>query len=112
MFRRHGKTPIDWLHAIGALGRQTIIGHGIFLDHHPWLHWPTGDMRLLRDTGATVAHCPTVFMRRGIAMNTFGAYAREASISASAPTPIRTISSRRCAAPSPSRARSPAPSTT
>jgi 5-methylthioadenosine/S-adenosylhomocysteine deaminase len=78
MFRRHGKTPIAWLHAIGALGRQTIIGHGIFLDHHPWLHWPTrGDLGLLRDTGATVAHCPTVFMRRGIAMNTFGEYARQ-----------------------------------
>ena len=78
MFRRHGKTPIAWLHAIGALGRHTIIGHGIFLDHHPWLHWPTrGDLSLLRETGATVAHCPTVFMRRGIAMNTFGAYARQ-----------------------------------
>jgi len=78
MFRRHGKTPIGWLHAIGALGRHTIIGHGIFLDHHPWLHWPTrGDLPLLRDTGATVAHCPTVFMRRGIAMDTFGAYARQ-----------------------------------
>jgi cytosine/adenosine deaminase-related metal-dependent hydrolase len=78
MFRRYGKTPIAWLNAIGALGRQTIIGHGIFLDHHPWLHWPTrGDLALLRDAGATVAHCPTVFMRRGIAMNTFGAYARE-----------------------------------
>lgn len=78
MFRRYGKTPIAWLNAIGALGRQTIIGHGIFLDHHPWLHWPSrGDLALLREAGATVAHCPTVFMRRGIAMNTFGAYARE-----------------------------------
>jgi 5-methylthioadenosine/S-adenosylhomocysteine deaminase len=78
MFRRHGRTPIGWLHSIGALGRHSIIGHGIFLDHHPWLHWPTrGDLSLLRDTGATVAHCPTVFMRRGIAMNTFGAYARQ-----------------------------------
>ena len=78
MVRRRGKTPIGWLHSIGALGRNTIIGHGIFLDHHPWLHWPThGDMPLLRDTGATVAHCPTVFMRRGIAMNSFGAYARQ-----------------------------------
>lgn len=78
MFRRHGRTPIGWLHSIGGLGRHTIIGHGIFLDHHPWLHWPTrGDLSLLRDTGATVAHCPTVFMRRGIAMNTFGAYARQ-----------------------------------
>ena len=78
MFRRYGKTPIAWLHSIGALGRHTILGHAIFLDHHPWLHWPTrGDLGLLRDTGATVAHCPTVFMRRGIAMNTFGLYARQ-----------------------------------
>jgi 5-methylthioadenosine/S-adenosylhomocysteine deaminase len=78
MFRRYGKTPIAWLHAIGALGRQTIIGHAIFLDHHPWLHWPThADLGLLRDAGATVAHCPTVFMRRGIAMNTLGAYVRQ-----------------------------------
>ena len=78
MFRRHGKSPIAWLNSIGALGPATIIGHGIFLDHHPWLHWPThDDLRLLRDSGATVAHCPTVFMRRGIAMNTFGAYARQ-----------------------------------
>jgi 5-methylthioadenosine/S-adenosylhomocysteine deaminase len=78
MFRRHGKTPIAWLAAIGALGRNTIIGHGIFLDHHPWLHWPTrDDLALIRDAGASVAHCPTVFMRRGIAMNTFGAYARQ-----------------------------------
>jgi 5-methylthioadenosine/S-adenosylhomocysteine deaminase len=78
MFRRHGKTPIGWLDSIGALGPHTIIGHGIFLDHHPWLHWPArGDMALLRNSGATVAHCPTVFMRRGIAMNTFGSYTRE-----------------------------------
>jgi cytosine/adenosine deaminase-related metal-dependent hydrolase len=77
MQRRHGKTPIQWLHDIGGLGRNSIIGHGIFLDHHPWLHWTTaGDMDLLRDSGATVAHCPTVFMRRGIAMNTFGDYVR------------------------------------
>jgi cytosine/adenosine deaminase-related metal-dependent hydrolase len=77
MFRRHGKTPIAWLASIGALGRQTIIGHGIFLDHHPWLHWTSrGDLDRIRDAGATVAHCPTVFMRRGIAMNTFGAYRR------------------------------------
>ncbi len=77
MFRRHGKTPIEWLHSIGALGERTIIGHGIFLDHHPWLHWTTRkDLDLLRDAGATVAHCPTVFMRRGIALNTFGSYVR------------------------------------
>jgi 5-methylthioadenosine/S-adenosylhomocysteine deaminase len=77
IFRRHGKTPIEWLHSLGVLTDRTIIGHGIFLDHHPWLHWTTrNDLELLRQSGATVAHCPTVFMRRGIALNTFGSYVR------------------------------------
>jgi 5-methylthioadenosine/S-adenosylhomocysteine deaminase len=77
MFRRHGKTPIRWLHDIGALGSHSIIGHGIFLDHHPWLHWTTReDLDLLAETGTTVAHCPTVFLRRGITLRTFGTYVR------------------------------------
>ncbi|EDP66913.1 N-ethylammeline chlorohydrolase [alpha proteobacterium BAL199] len=78
MIRRHGRTPIQWMDDIGVLGEHSIIGHGIFLDHHPWVHWSTrDDLRLLADSGATVAHCPTVFMRRGIALKTFGGYVRE-----------------------------------
>ncbi len=77
IYRRHGKTPIAWLESIGALNDRTIIGHGIFLDHHPWLHWTTrADLSILADNDASVAHCPTVFMRRGIAMHTFGGYVR------------------------------------
>lgn len=75
IFRRTGKTPIGWLEALGVLGERTIIGHGIFLDHHPWLHWTTReDIGRLTDSGTTVAHCPTVFMRRGIALTTLGSY--------------------------------------
>lgn len=77
MTRRTGKTPIQWLHSLGALGPNSIIGHGIFLDHHPWLHWSTrDDLGLLADNGATVAHCPTVFARRGITLRTYGEYKR------------------------------------
>lgn len=77
MVRRHGLTPIQWMKSIGVLGEHSIIGHGIFLDHHPWLHWSTrDDMGLLADNGATVAHCPTVFARRGITLRTFGEYLR------------------------------------
>lgn len=77
IFRRTGKTPIAWLDSLGVLSDRSIIGHAIFLDHHPWLHWTSrGDLDLLRDSGATVAHCPTVFMRRGIAMHTLGGYIR------------------------------------
>ena len=75
IMRRHGKTPIEWLNQTGVLGNNAIIGHGIFLDHHSWLHWPTrNDLPLLADTGTTVAHCPTVFSRRGILLEDFGRY--------------------------------------
>ncbi len=75
MVRRHGTTPIRWMDDMGVLTERTIIGHGIFLDHHPWLHWSSReDLDLIAERGATVAHCPTVFMRRGIALNTLGGY--------------------------------------
>ncbi len=77
MQRRHGKSPIRFMHDIGVLGERTIIGHGIFLDHHPWLHWTSrDDLSLLAEGGVNVAHCPTVFARRGITLRTFGEYVR------------------------------------
>ena len=80
MMRRHGKTPIAWLHGMGLLGPDTIISHGIFLNDHPWLHRPHArDFELLAGSGAMVAHCPTVFARRGIALHWVRRY-REAGI--------------------------------
>ncbi len=73
--RRYGETPVGWLNAIGALGPDTVLGHGIFLNDHPFLHWPhASDFDILRDSGAQVAHCPVVFARRGIALNTLDRY--------------------------------------
>ena len=73
--RRTGCTPIEWLDKMGALGPDTVIGHSIFLNDHPWLHWPHGnDFERLAQSGAQVAHCPVVFARRGIAMNTLARY--------------------------------------
>ncbi|HTO84171.1 MAG TPA: amidohydrolase family protein [Methylomirabilota bacterium] len=75
--RRHGMTPIEWLDSLGVLGPSTIIGHGIFLDHHSTTNWPKrDDLGTLLARGASVAHCPTVFIRRGIAMQTVGGYIR------------------------------------
>jgi cytosine/adenosine deaminase-related metal-dependent hydrolase len=77
MTRRHGMTPIEWLDSLGVLGPSTIIGHGIFLDHHSTTNWPKrDDLGTILSRGASVAHCPTVFVRRGIAMQTVGAYLR------------------------------------
>jgi 5-methylthioadenosine/S-adenosylhomocysteine deaminase len=75
--RRHGFTPIGWLHHIGVLTDRSIIGHAIFLDDHASTPWhTTRDLALLAETGAAVAHCPTVFARRGITLRDVGRYRR------------------------------------
>ena len=75
--RRHGLTPIGWLDRLGVLSERSIIGHAIFLDDHPSTRWSTeGDLERLAETKTKVAHCPTVFARRGIAMRDFGRYLR------------------------------------
>ncbi|MGE4327789.1 MAG: amidohydrolase family protein [Pseudodonghicola sp.] len=74
---RHGRTPIEWLDDLGVLKAGLIIGHGIFLNDHPWAGWPgSSDFTRLAASGAAVAHCPTVFQRRGVAMRSFGRYLR------------------------------------
>ncbi len=75
--RRHGFTPIGWLHEQGLLDDRAIIGHGIFPDDHPSTPWHTRrDLDILAETGTTVAHCPTVFARRGITLKHLGRYKR------------------------------------
>ncbi|AQS88447.1 amidohydrolase [Neoasaia chiangmaiensis NBRC 101099] len=75
--RRHGTTPIQWLDGLGVLDRRSIIGHGIFLDDHPSTPWHTKrDLAILAERNAAIAHCPTVFARRGYVLRDFGRYAR------------------------------------
>ena len=75
--RRTGLTAIQWLDQLGFLGSRASVGHGIFLDHHPWVRWPTRtDLGRLAETGTSVAHCPTVFSRRGITLRDLGSYLR------------------------------------
>ncbi len=75
MTRRHGLTPIEWLEHLEFLGPRTTIAHAIFLDHHSWLRWPTRrDLDILALREASVAHCPNVFARGGIALESFSRY--------------------------------------
>ena len=75
MARRNDLSPIEWMDRIGFLGARTIIGHAVFTDEHPWLLWPRrNDLRLLAESGTSVAHCPTVFARDASMMHHLGAY--------------------------------------
>jgi len=74
---RHGMTPLQWLADIGFLYDGVIIAHCIFVDEHSWIRWPyRGDLDRLVASGASVAHCPNIFARRGILLENFGKYRR------------------------------------
>ena len=78
MVRRHGVTPVQWLHQNGLLGQDTLLGHALFLDHHSLVQWWTRlDLDILAQTGTSVAHCPVVFSRYGQMMEDVGSYIRK-----------------------------------
>ena len=75
MTRRHGMTPLEWLASLGLLGPGTIVAHCIFIDSHSWIYWgERDDLRRLSDSGAAVAHCPNVFVRHGMLLESFSRY--------------------------------------
>ncbi len=48
--QRHGMRPLERLAALGLVGPELIAVHAVHLDDN--------DLRLLADSGASVAHCP------------------------------------------------------
>lgn len=75
MVRRSGLSPIQWLDSVGFLRPSASVAHAIFLDDHPWVRWPTNtDLARLAASGTSVAHCPTVFARRGFTLRNLGRY--------------------------------------
>ena len=78
MVRRHGVTPVQWMHQEGLLSPDMLLGHAIFLDHHSLVQWSSNrDLDILHGTGTSVAHCPVVFSRYGQMMEDVGRYIRQ-----------------------------------
>jgi 5-methylthioadenosine/S-adenosylhomocysteine deaminase len=75
LLRRHGRTPVQFLADVGLLGPDLTIAHCIFTAGHSWLAYPPDDdLALLAKSGTKVAHCPWVFGRYGIALESFARY--------------------------------------
>ncbi len=72
ILRRHCQTPIEYLADTGLLGPDAIVGHCIINSAHRLAGLPGGrDLEILAASGASVAHCPLVFARRGNALESF-----------------------------------------
>jgi 5-methylthioadenosine/S-adenosylhomocysteine deaminase len=77
ILRRHTMTPIEYLADTGLLGPDAIVGHCIISTAHHLAALPAGrDLEILARTGASVAHCPLVFARRGNALESFAKFRR------------------------------------
>jgi 5-methylthioadenosine/S-adenosylhomocysteine deaminase len=76
ILERHDRTPIEWLSEIGFLGERTILGHVVFIADSVHVNYPGDDLRLLAESGTTVAYCPWVLARTGILMDSYPRYLR------------------------------------
>lgn len=74
--RRNGRTPVEWLHDLGVLTPQTILGHCMFIAGNSWTGFYGDDLGLIVDSGAHVAHNPWTFARNGIVMEGLAEYLR------------------------------------
>jgi len=76
MKKSYGKTPVEFLHGLGLLAPNMILGHCIYISSHHLIGETeeSPELRLIAQSGATVAHCPWVFARRGIALEFYPNY--------------------------------------
>ncbi|WP_042476146.1 chlorohydrolase family protein [Bacillus ndiopicus] len=73
--RLYNKTPIRYLYDIGFLDKTTAIPHVCCTAESMGdLEKYGSDLELIKETGATVIHCPLVIGRHGEAINSFARY--------------------------------------
>ena len=75
VMRLHRCTPIELLHKIGFIDPEVSLSHCIFVTGHSWLAYPYGDdLKIIADSGASVAYSPLKYLKLGIVMESFDKY--------------------------------------
>jgi 5-methylthioadenosine/S-adenosylhomocysteine deaminase len=75
VMQRERCTPIQLLHKIGFLDPEVSLSHCIFVSGHSWLAYPYGDdLKIIADSGASVAYSPLKYLKLGIMMESFDRY--------------------------------------
>ncbi len=80
VMQRERCTPVELLRKIGFLDPEVSLSHCIFISGHSWLAYPYGDdLKIIADSGASVAYSPLKYLKLGITMESFDKY-RKAGI--------------------------------
>lgn len=72
--RLHGLSPPEWMQSLGYLNERTLLPHGTFVSGSSRVTRPGRDLEIIRDSGATIVHCPLVSSRHGNVIESFGRY--------------------------------------
>lgn len=75
ILREHGRTSLQLLSDIGFLRPDVLLGHCVFHARHSWAHYPyVEDLKLLADSGASIAHAPYKYAKMGILLESLERY--------------------------------------
>lgn len=78
--RMFGKTPVQFMAEHGMVGSDVVVGHCYLIQGHSNIHmYGDDDIRILSESGTTVAHCPNVLARGGNSLQSFARY-RDAGV--------------------------------
>ena len=73
--RMFGQTPVEYMKDNGMLGEDVIIAHCLYIAGHSRIYMAGNrDLKLLGESGATVAHCPWALARSGNFLQSFAGY--------------------------------------
>lgn len=73
--RETGKTPVELLDDEGFLAPDVVLGHALYVAGHSMTAYPfPGDLERIAASGASVAHCPVAYARRGVVLESVKRY--------------------------------------
>ena len=67
-------SPPEWLASLGFLSERALLPHGTFVSGSSRVARPGRDLDIIRDSGATIVHCPLVSARHGNVIESFARY--------------------------------------
>lgn len=76
VLRLRGMSPPEWMASLGYLNERTLLPHGTFVSGSSRIGRPGNDLEIIRDSGASIVHCPLVSSRHGNVIESFGRYRR------------------------------------
>lgn len=74
VLQQHGMSPAEWMASLGYLSERSLLPHGTYVSGSRHIKRPGRDLDIIRDSGATIVHCPLVSGRHGGTIDHFARY--------------------------------------